>query len=140
MNASGRGKLLYKLADLIERDVTTLANLESLDNGKPFDDSVFDIGCAVDTFRYYAGWCDKVHGNTIPSDGNFLTFTRKEPVGVVGQIIPWNYPILMLAWKWAPAVAAGCTIVLKPAEQTPLTALYCAALSVIFFFENLFCE
>lgn len=131
MNASGRGKLLYKLADLIERDVTTLANLESVDNGKPFDDSVFDIGCAVDTFRYYAGWCDKVHGNTIPSDGNFLTFTRKEPVGVVGQIIPWNYPILMLAWKWAPAIAAGCTIVLKPAEQTPLTALYCSALSVI---------
>lgn len=79
--------------------------------------------------RYYAGFADKVHGNTIPSDGNLLTYTRKEPVGVVGQIIPWNYPLLMLTWKWAPALAAGCVCVLKPAEQTPLTALYIAALS-----------
>lgn len=80
-------------------------------------------------FSYYAGFADKIHGNTIPVDGNFLSFTRKEPVGVVGQIIPWNYPILMLSWKWGPAIAAGCTIVLKPAEQTPLSALYIAALS-----------
>jgi len=130
LNASTRGKLLWKLADLIERDISTIANLETLDNGKPFGDSVFDIGCAIDTFRYYAGWCDKVHGNTIPADGSSLTFTRKEPIGVVGQIIPWNYPILMLAWKWGPAIATGCTSVLKPAEQTPLTALYVAHLTV----------
>lgn len=129
MDASARGKLLNKLADLIERDVKVLAKLESLDNGKSFGDSEFDIGCAVDTFRYYAGMADKVLGDTIPGDGNYLTYTRKEPIGVVGQIIPWNYPILMLAWKWGPALAAGCTCVLKPAEQTPMTALHCAALA-----------
>ncbi|CAO1425288.1 unnamed protein product [Diamesa hyperborea] len=129
MDASGRGKLLSRLADLIERDASPLANLETLDNGKPYEDSIFDIGCAVDTLRYYAGWCDKIHGNTIPVDGNFLSFTRKEPIGVVGQIIPWNYPILMLAWKWGASIATGCVSVLKPAEQTPLTALYIASLS-----------
>lgn len=131
LDASGRGRLLNKLADLIQRDTKVLAKLESLDNGKTVGDSEFDIGCAVDVFRYYAGWSDKTHGNTIPADGGqkFLTYTKKEPVGVVGQIIPWNYPILMLAWKWGPALAAGCTTVLKPAEQTPLTALHCAALA-----------
>ena len=80
-------------------------------------------------YSYYAGWCDKIHGNTIPVDGNFLSFTRKEAIGVVGQIIPWNYPILMLAWKWGASIATGCVSILKPAEQTPLTALYIAALS-----------
>jgi len=129
LDASARGRLLNKLADLIARDINDLAVLETLDNGKPLEDSVFDINCAIDTFRYYAGYADKIHGNTIPSDGNFFTLTRKEPVGVCGQIIPWNYPILMLAWKWGPALAAGCTVVLKPAEQTPLTALALAALS-----------
>lgn len=129
LDASGRGKLIYKLAELIDKNVDYLASLETLDNGKPYEDSVFDLGCASDTFRYFAGWCDKIEGSTIPSDGSFFTYTRKEPVGVVGQIIPWNYPVLMLAWKWGPALAAGCTILLKPAEQTPLTALYVAALS-----------
>lgn len=129
MDASGRGRLLNRLADLMQRDMDTLANLESLDNGKTFGDSQFDITCAIDTFRYYAGWADKIHGSTVPSDGPVLTYIRKEPVGVVGQIIPWNYPILMLTWKWAPALAAGCTLVLKPAEQTPLSALHMAALS-----------
>ncbi|XP_055617236.1 retinal dehydrogenase 2-like [Toxorhynchites rutilus septentrionalis] len=129
MDGSARGKLLHKLADLIERDINVLANLESLDNGKTFGDAVFDMNCAIDTFRYYAGWTDKVHGSTVPSDGPVMTYIRKEPVGVVGQIIPWNYPVLMLTWKWAPALAVGCTLVLKPAEQTPLTALYMAALS-----------
>lgn len=130
MDASARGKLLNKLADLIQRDVKVLAKLESLDNGKTVGDSEFDIGCAIDTFRYYAGYADKTHGNTIPADGNnFLTYTKKQPVGVVGQIIPWNYPILMLAWKWGPALATGCTSVLKPAEQTPLTALHVASLA-----------
>lgn len=129
IDASGRGLLMNKLADLMERDANYIANLETLDNGKTFGDSLFDIEASIGTLRYYAGWCDKIHGNTIPSDGGNFTVTRKEPVGVVGQIIPWNYPVLMLAWKWGPALAAGCTIVLKPAEQTPLTALYLAALT-----------
>lgn len=128
MDASARGRLLYRLADLIEANATEFANLESLDNGKPYDDSVFDVACSVDTFRYYAGWADKVGGRTIPGDGSFFTLTRKEPIGVVGQIIPWNYPLLMLSWKWGPALATGNTIVLKPAEQTPLTALLAASL------------
>ncbi|XP_053671553.1 aldehyde dehydrogenase 1A1-like [Anopheles nili] len=130
MDASGRGRLLNRLADLMQRDIDTLANLEALDNGKTFADATFDVNCAIDTFRYYAGWADKIHGSTVPSDGPVLTYIRKEPVGVVGQIIPWNYPVLMLAWKWAPALAAGCTLVLKPAEQTPLSALHMAALSM----------
>ena len=79
--------------------------------------------------RYFAGWTDKIHGDTIPVDGNFMSFTRKEPIGVVGQIIPWNYPVAMLTWKWGPALAAGCTIVMKPAEQTPLSSLHMAALA-----------
>lgn len=128
MDASARGKLMYKLAELVDRDRDYLASLETLDNGKPVGDSDFDIGCAVDTIRYFAGWADKIHGDTIPVDGNLLTVTRKEPVGVVGQIIPWNYPILMFAWKIGPALATGCTIVIKPAEQTPLTGLYLAQL------------
>jgi aldehyde dehydrogenase (NAD+) len=128
MDASQRGKLMLKLAELIERDAATLANLETLDNGKPYGDSLFDIQCSADCIRYYAGWCDKIHGQTIPVDGTALAFTRREPVGVVGQIIPWNYPLLMAAWKWGPALATGCTIVMKPAEQTPLTALYACSL------------
>ena len=129
-DASARGKLLWKLAELIERDINILANLESLDNGKAFGDSLFDVQCAADVFKYYAGWADKIHGNTIPSDGPVMSFTRKEAIGVCGQIVPWNYPILMISWKWGPAIATGCVSVLKPAEQTPLTALYVAALTV----------
>jgi len=128
MDASARGKLIHKLADLIERDSEYLAALETLDNGKTFGDSQGDIGASVDVLHYYAGWADKIHGETIPVDGSFMTFTRKEPVGVVGQIIPWNYPIMMISWKLGPALATGCTVVLKPAEQTPLTALYIASL------------
>lgn len=128
MDASKRGKLIYKFADLLERDIDYLASLETLDNGKPFEASVDNIHCAADCFRYYAGWCDKNQGKTIPADGDLFTFTRHEPIGVCGQIIPWNYPIMMLAWKFGPALACGNTIVLKPAEQTPLTALYCASL------------
>lgn len=117
-----------QLADLIERDINTLAKLETLDNGKPLSDSTLDIQCSIDVLRYYGGYCDKIHGNTIPADGDCLSLTRKESVGVVGQIIPWNYPIMMQIWKWGPALAAGCTMVLKPAEQTPITALALAAL------------
>jgi len=130
MNASERGRLLNKLADLLERNQEELAGLESLDNGKPYRDSLtIDVPMTVKCYRYYAGWADKIHGKTIPVDGNYFCYTRHEPVGVVGQIIPWNFPLLMQAWKWGPALAAGCTIVLKPAEQTPLTALRVAALT-----------
>jgi len=128
MDASKRGKLLLKLADLIERDQSYIASLETLDNGKPFFDAQDEIASTVDLFRYYAGWCDKITGQTIPIDGSYFCFTRIEPVGVCGQIIPWNYPFCMVAWKLGPALAAGCTVVLKPAEQTPLSALYAAAL------------
>jgi len=106
-----------------------LASLETLDNGKPVVYSQSDIALSVNTLRHYAGWTDKIHGETIPVDGsNFMTFTRKEPVGVIGAIIPWNFPIFMLVAKLGPALATGCTVVLKPAEQTPLTALYIASL------------
>jgi aldehyde dehydrogenase (NAD+) len=130
MNASERGRLLHKLADLVEKNADDLAALESLDNGKPLRDAqTADLPLTIKCYRYYAGWADKIHGKTIPVDGNFFCYTRHEPVGVVGQIIPWNFPLLMQAWKWGPALAAGCTIVLKPAEQTPLTALRVAALA-----------
>lgn len=119
---------MIRLAELIERDHKYLAQLETLNNGKPLTDAVGEMWYSAAVLRYYSGWCDKIHGATIPVDGNFLTMTRKEPVGVVGQIIPWNYPVMMLVWKWGPALAAGCTIVLKPAEQTPLTALYLGSL------------
>src|SRR5437868_6327545 len=130
MNASERGRLLNKLADLLEKNQEELAAVESLDNGKPYRDSLtIDVPMTIKCYRYYAGWADKIHGKTIPVDGNYFCYTRHEPVGVVGQIIPWNFPLLMQAWKWGPALASGCTIVLKPAEQTPLTALRVAGLA-----------
>ncbi|KAK3097044.1 hypothetical protein FSP39_005843 [Pinctada imbricata] len=128
MDASKRGSLLLKLADLIERDAQQLASLETLDNGKPYMTAFFEVLFSAGVVRYYAGWADKVHGKTIPVDGDYWCFTKHEPVGVCGQIIPWNYPVPMFVWKIAPALAAGCTLVVKPAEQTPLTALYCASL------------
>ena len=124
MTARERGRLLYKLADLIELHIDELAALETLDNGKPINDTRnIDLPLAVEAYRYYAGWADKIEGRTIPVNGPYFTYTRHEPVGVCAQIIPWNFPLLMQAWKWAPALAAGCTVVLKPAEQTPLSAL-----------------
>jgi aldehyde dehydrogenase (NAD+) len=124
MNASERGKLLYRLADLIERHSDELARLEALDNGKPVALAKrVDVAKAVACYRYFAGWADKIQGKTIPIDGRYFCYTRHEPVGVVGQIIPWNYPMLMQAWKLAPALATGNTVVLKPAEETPLSAL-----------------
>jgi len=129
MNASDRGRLLNRLADLIERDREYLGQLETLDNGKPFKDAYnVDLHLALKCFRYYAGWTDKIHGQTLPTDGDFFTYTRHEPIGVVGQIIPWNFPILMLTWKLAPALCCGNVVVMKPAEQTPLTALYICSL------------
>jgi aldehyde dehydrogenase (NAD+) len=122
--ASERGRLLHRLADLIEKHADELAMLESLDNGKPVSlAKAVDVAATVACYRYFAGWTDKVHGKTIPIDGDFFCYTRHEPVGVVGQIIPWNFPMLMQAWKLAPALATGNTVVMKPAEQTPLSAL-----------------
>jgi aldehyde dehydrogenase (NAD+) len=124
MPSSQRGRLLNRLADLIEQHADELAKLESLDNGKPVAVAkAVDVAATVACYRYFAGWADKIQGRTIPIDGNYFCYTRHEPVGVVGQIIPWNFPMLMQAWKLAPALATGNTVVMKPAEQTPLTAL-----------------
>jgi aldehyde dehydrogenase (NAD+) len=124
MSAAGRGRLLNRLADLIEKHQDELATLESLDNGKPKHVALAaDLPLTIACYRYYAGWSDKIQGKTIPVQGDYFCYTRHEPVGVVGQIIPWNFPLLMQAWKLGPALAAGNTVVLKVAEQTPLTAL-----------------
>ncbi|EKU99215.1 NAD-dependent aldehyde dehydrogenase [Leptolyngbya sp. PCC 7375] len=124
MAASTRGQLLQKLADLIELHADELARLETLDNGKPLQESMnVDLPLAIACYRYYAGWADKIHGKTIPVEAPFFCYTRHEPMGVVGQIIPWNFPLVMQAWKLAPALATGNTVVLKPSTFTPLTAL-----------------
>lgn len=129
MTAAQRSRLMYKLADLMEENSEELAQLETLDNGKPIRETTnADVPLAVEHMRYYAGWSTKIVGQTIPVNGPFFNFTRHEAVGVVGQIIPWNFPLLMAMWKMGAALATGCTIVLKPAEQTPLSALYLAEL------------
>ena len=119
-----RGKLIWKLADLMERDLEVLQQLETLDNGKPLDKAKYDIKGAINHFRYYAGWATKIEGSTIPVGPEKLVYTQKEALGVVGLIVPWNFPLMIAAWKLAPALACGNCCVLKPAEQTPLTALY----------------
>ncbi len=127
MSPSERGRLLWKLAELVDRHHEELAELETLDNGKPvFFSRIVDVPTVSDAFRYYAGWATKVEGATIPisaQGAKYLAYTLREPVGVAGQIIPWNFPLIMASMKLGPALAVGCTIVLKPAEQTPLTAL-----------------
>lgn len=129
MSTAERSHLIYKLADLMEEHKLELAQLETLDNGKPIrETSNADIPLAIEHFRYFAGWATKIVGQTIPVQGNYFNYTRHEAVGVVGQIIPWNFPLLMATWKLGAALATGCTVVLKPAEQTPLSALYLATL------------
>lgn len=128
ISPSERGQMIWRLGDLLQKHLEEFAQLESLDNGKPLKIArVADLPLSIDHFRYYAGWATKIEGNTVPmsgwKQGMFHAYTLREPVGVVGQIIPWNFPLLMAAWKLGPALATGCTIVLKPAEQTPLTAL-----------------
>ncbi|MBF8298143.1 MAG: NAD-dependent aldehyde dehydrogenase [candidate division NC10 bacterium] len=130
MTASERGRLIWKLADMVEAHLEEFAQIETLDNGKPITVSrAADVPLAVDLFRYMAGWATKIEGSTIPISvpytpgARYFAYTLREPVGVVGQIIPWNFPLLMAAWKLGPALAAGCTVVLKPAEQTSLSAL-----------------
>jgi acyl-CoA reductase-like NAD-dependent aldehyde dehydrogenase len=125
MPAADRGRLIERIAQLVEEHADELAELESLDNGKPVKlAKPVDVDSTVNHLRYFAGWPTKIQGDVIPvRQPDMLCYTRREPVGVCGQIIPWNFPLLMASWKIAPALAAGCTIVLKPAEQTPLTAL-----------------
>ena len=130
MTASERGKAIWRIGDLILEHLEELAELETLDNGKPIGVArVADVPLAADLFHYMAGWATKIHGDTFPISvpyapgARFHAYTAKEPVGVVGQIIPWNFPLLMAAWKLGPVLAAGCTVILKPAEQTPLSAL-----------------
>ena len=131
MAPAKRGQLLWRLAELMERDQQLLIQLETLDNGKPLAGSAYDVASAIKHFRYYAGWADKIEGTTIPvPQEDTLTFVRKEPIGVVGLIVPWNFPLMMAAWKLAPALACGNCCLLKPAEQTCLTALHLGRLSI----------
>ena len=124
MSASERGRSIWKLADLIEKNIDELAELETLDNGKPiFESRYVDMPMVVDVLRYYAGWATKISGETVNTFETAFTYTLREPVGVVGLIIPWNFPLLLASWKLGPALACGCTVVMKPAEQTSLTTL-----------------
>jgi aldehyde dehydrogenase (NAD+) len=129
MDAADRGATLWRMADIMERRSDALARLEVLDNGKPIREAQIDVRQSIDALRYYAGWTTKLQGDTLPVRGNYLNYTLREPVGVVGAIIPWNFPLLMAVWKVAPALACGNTLVLKPAEQTPLSALELAAIA-----------
>jgi betaine-aldehyde dehydrogenase len=129
MSARDRGRLLYKLSQLIEQNAADLAAIETADNGKPIKESLYvDLPQVVENFEYFAGWATKIEGETIPVPGKMFNYTLREPIGVCGQIIPWNFPLLMAAWKLAPALAAGNTVVLKPAEQTPVGAMELARL------------
>src|SRR2546421_5674935 len=124
MTAAERGRLVWKLGDLIQQNLDEMARLESLNTGKTmFDSGKVEIPFAAEVFRYYAGWATKLHGETLQLRENAFTFTLRQPVGVVGAIVPWNFPFLLASWKIAPALAAGNTVVLKPASLTPLTAL-----------------
>ncbi|HET6349575.1 MAG TPA: aldehyde dehydrogenase family protein [Candidatus Krumholzibacteria bacterium] len=129
MDGGTRARLLWRIAELCERDLAEIARLETMNQGKPiFESSKIEVPFVASLFRYYAGWADKLGGETIPGIPGFLNYTLREPVGVVGMIIPWNFPLLLTVWKLAPALAAGCTAVIKPSESTPLTALKLGAL------------
>jgi acyl-CoA reductase-like NAD-dependent aldehyde dehydrogenase len=131
MSASERGRLIWRLADLVEQHIDELAELETLDNGKPiFESRYVDVPMVIDVLRYYAGLATKIHGETVNTSETAFTYTLREPIGVVGLIIPWNFPLLLASWKLGPALACGNTIVLKPAEQTPLTALRFGELAI----------
>jgi len=124
LSARDRGKLLWRLGEKLLERVDEIATLETLHNGKPiFESRNIEVPASAECFQYYAGWADKIHGETIPVRGNYLTYTLREPVGVVAAIVPWNFPLLLTAWKVAPALACGNTVIIKPASQTPLTAL-----------------
>jgi acyl-CoA reductase-like NAD-dependent aldehyde dehydrogenase len=129
MDGAARGRLMWRLADLVERDADEIARLETMNQGKPiFESSKIEVPFVAELLRYYAGWADKLQGDTIPARPGFLCYTLRQPVGVVGMIVPWNFPLLLTTWKLAPALATGCVAIIKPAELTPLTALKLAAL------------
>ena len=130
LSARKRGRMLYKAADLLEARLDEVARLETAQNGKTLFESKIEIGMTINTLRYYAGWADKIVGDTLPVEGPFLTYTLREPIGVVGAIVPWNFPLNIASWKFAPALAAGCTVILKPASETPLTALLFAEIAL----------
>jgi len=131
LSSSERGRMIWKLADLIEKNIDEFAELETLDNGKPiFESRYVDMPMVIDVLRYYAGWATKIHGETVNSFETAFTYTLREPIGVVGLIVPWNFPLLLASWKLGPALACGNTVVLKPAEQTPLTALRLGELAI----------
>src|SRR5919112_6861883 len=124
LSARERGKLVWKLGERLMERADEIARLETLHNGKPiFESRHIEVPAAAECFQYFAGWADKIHGETVPVKGNYLTYTLREPLGVVAAIVPWNFPLLLTAWKVAPALACGNTVVIKPASQTPLTAL-----------------
>jgi aldehyde dehydrogenase (NAD+) len=124
LSARDRGRLIWKIGERLMERADEIARLETLHNGKPiFESRQIEVPAAAECFQYYAGWADKIHGETIPVNGNFLTNTLREPVGVVAAIVPWNFPLLLTSWKVAPALACGNTVIIKPASQTPLTAL-----------------
>ena len=123
VTAQERGRILLRLAQIVRDHAAEWAKLETINNGKPIAESEFDIADVATCFEYYGGLATKIHGDVIPFPDNAMSLALREPIGVCGQIIPWNYPLLMAAWKLAPAICAGCTMVLKPAEQTPLTIL-----------------
>src|ERR1043166_857944 len=124
LDPSKKEKILWNIGEILHKNREELAVLETMENGKTVREAAgADVGPAIDSFRYYAGWVRKIYGETIPVDGPFLNYTLREPIGVVGAIVPWNYPLQLAVWKGAPALACGCSIVLKPSEMTPLTAL-----------------
>src|ERR671938_1316827 len=124
LSARERGKLVWKIGEKLLERADEIARLETLHNGKPiFESRQIEVPAAAECFQYYAGWADKIHGETVPVKGNYLTYTLREPVGVVAAIVPWNFPLLLTAWKVAPALACGNVVIIKPASQTPLTGL-----------------
>src|SRR5205809_401057 len=124
LSARDRGRLIWKLGEKLMERADEIANLETLHNGKPiFESRQIEVPASAECFQYYAGWADKIHGETVPVKGNYLTYTLREPVGVVAAIVPWNFPLLLTSWKVAPALACGNTVIIKPASQTPLTAI-----------------
>src|SRR5437016_1986913 len=130
VSARERGRIVWQIGEKLMQKADEIARLETLHNGKPiFESRQIEVPAAAECFQYYAGWADKIHGETIPVKGNYLTYTLREPVGVVAAIVPWNFPLLLTAWKVAPALACGNTVIVKPASQTPLTALALADLA-----------
>jgi aldehyde dehydrogenase (NAD+) len=130
LSARERGRLIWKMGERLLEKADEIARLETLHNGKPiFESRQIEVPAAAECLQYYAGWADKIHGETVPVKGNYLTYTLREPVGVVAAIVPWNFPLLLTSWKVAPALACGNTVIIKPASQTPLTALALAEIA-----------